>query len=51
MEPKKRISNSSDILWKLFGNSLDLDAVKVVENSWGNCSFRTEEISLRKEGT
>ncbi len=34
MEPAKRVSNPSDALWNLFGKSLDVDATKLVEESW-----------------
>lgn len=36
MEAKKRISNPSDVLWCLFGQPLDIDATKLVEESWKN---------------
>jgi antitoxin PrlF len=34
MESPKRIANPSDTLWCLFGKPLDVDAVKLVEESW-----------------
>ena len=34
MEASKRISNPSDSLWCLFGKPLDVDAVKLIEESW-----------------
>jgi AbrB family looped-hinge helix DNA binding protein len=34
MESSKHISNPSDALWNLFGKSLDIDATKLVEESW-----------------
>ncbi|MGD0203040.1 MAG: hypothetical protein ABSC20_03940 [Candidatus Bathyarchaeia archaeon] len=34
MESPKRFSNPSDVLWNLFGKPLDIDAVKLVEESW-----------------
>jgi antitoxin PrlF len=34
MENPKRISNPSDTLWNLFGEPMDIDAVKLVEQSW-----------------
>ncbi|XHH07929.1 MAG: AbrB/MazE/SpoVT family DNA-binding domain-containing protein [Candidatus Bathyarchaeia archaeon] len=33
MEAPKRVSNPSDTLWCLFGKPLDVDAVKLVEES------------------
>jgi antitoxin PrlF len=33
MESPKRVSNPSDTLWCLFGESMDVDAVKLVEES------------------
>lgn len=33
-EVAQRISNPSDVLWNLFGKPLDIDAVKLVEESW-----------------
>jgi antitoxin PrlF len=34
MEPHKHITNPSDTLWCLFGKRLEIDAVKLVEESW-----------------
>lgn len=34
MESPKRVANPSDTLWCLFGKSLDVDAAKLVEESW-----------------
>lgn len=34
MESPKRVSNPSDTLWCLFGKPLDIDATKLVEESW-----------------
>ena len=34
MESPKRIANPSDALWCLFGKPMDVDAVKLVEESW-----------------
>ena len=34
MESPKRITNPSDALWCLFGKPMDVDAVKLVEESW-----------------
>jgi len=34
MEYPEHVSNPSDALWNLFGKSIDIDAVKLVEESW-----------------
>jgi antitoxin PrlF len=34
METPKHIINPSDTLWCLFGEPIDVDAVKLVEESW-----------------
>ena len=34
MESNKHISNPSDAIWNLFGKSLNIDATKLVEESW-----------------
>ena len=34
MESPKRIPNPSETLWCLFGKPMDVDAVKLVEESW-----------------
>lgn len=34
MESPKRISNPSDALWNLFGKPIDIDATKLIEDSW-----------------
>jgi AbrB family looped-hinge helix DNA binding protein len=34
METPKHITNPSDTLWCLFGKPIDVDAVKLVEESW-----------------
>jgi AbrB family looped-hinge helix DNA binding protein len=34
MESNKHISHPSDALWNLFGKSLNIDATKLVEESW-----------------
>lgn len=41
MEAPRYISNPSDALWCLFGKPLDIDAAKLVEESWKDTlSFR-----------
>lgn len=34
MESPRHVSNPSDKLWNLFGKPLDIDATKLVEESW-----------------
>jgi AbrB family looped-hinge helix DNA binding protein len=34
MEASEHISNPSETLWNLFGQSMDVDAVTLVEESW-----------------
>jgi len=34
MEAPLHISNPSDVLWNLFGKPLNIDATKLVEESW-----------------
>lgn len=34
METPKHITNPSDTLWCLFGKPIEIDAVKLVEESW-----------------
>jgi AbrB family looped-hinge helix DNA binding protein len=34
IEVPKKEKNPSDALWKVFGKSMDIDAVKLVEESW-----------------
>ena len=34
LEAPKRVSHPSDVLWCLFGKPLDIDATRLVEESW-----------------
>jgi antitoxin PrlF len=34
MEAPEHISNPSDVLWNLFGKSINIDATRLVEESW-----------------
>lgn len=34
MEAPERISNPSDVLWNLFGKTINVNAVTLVEESW-----------------
>lgn len=45
MESPKQISNPSNALWNLFGKPLNIDAAKLVEESWDE----PEEPSKRKK--
>jgi len=44
MESPKHFSNPSDVLWNIFGKPLDIDAVKLVEESW----LETSPSELKK---
>ena len=49
MEATEHISNPSDKLWNLFGKSLDIDAVTLVEDSWKEPCHIEPEKSLAKK--
>ena len=34
IETSKHVSNPSDVLWNLFGKPINVDAVKLIEDSW-----------------
>jgi len=46
MESNKHISNPSDAIWNLFGKSLNIDATKLVEESWA----KTGSLNQKKHG-
>ena len=46
MESNKHISNPSDAIWNLFGKSINIDATKLVEESWTN----SDNSELKKRG-
>ena len=48
MESPKRVSNPSDTLWNLFGKPLNIDATKLVEDSWEKTSL-SERKKLGRE--
>ncbi len=50
MESSKHISQPSEALWNLFGKSLDIDATKLVEESWTNASNSELKKGERKKG-
>ena len=43
MESNKHISNPSDAIWNLFGKSLNIDATKLVEESWQKPTVRDKK--------
>ena len=52
MEAKKHVANPSDVLWNLFGRPMDIDAVRLVEDSWKEASFPVRKKVVEKsEGT
>ena len=54
MEAPKRISNPSDVLWNLFGKPVEIDATKLVEESWREtCPSELKKLhkKMRKERT
>jgi len=48
METSHHISNPSDVLWNLFGKPLNIDATKLVEESWEK-TYLPELAKLHKE--
>ena len=46
MESSRHISNPSNALWNLFGKSLNIDATKLVEESWTNI----DNLESKKHG-
>ena len=48
IETSEHISNPSDVLWNLFGKPLDIDATKLVEESWMK-TIPSELAKLYKE--
>ena len=49
MESPKHISNPSDVLWNLFGRSVDIDAVRLVEESWKEtCPSELKKMRAKK---
>jgi len=49
MESPKRISNPSNALWNLFGKPLDIDATKLVEESWVEPSLKRKKLRCEKQ--
>lgn len=50
MESNKHISNPSDAIWNLFGKSLNIDATKLVEESWTHEGNSKQKKHGRKIG-
>jgi AbrB family looped-hinge helix DNA binding protein len=48
-EAPKRISNPSDTLWRLFGKPLDIDATRLVEESWSDTKGLTKTQKKQKK--
>jgi AbrB family looped-hinge helix DNA binding protein len=50
MESTKHIINPSDALWNLFGKPLEIDATKLVEESWiGNTALERKKLGCEKQ--
>jgi antitoxin PrlF len=50
MESPKRISNPSDVLWNLFGKPINIDATKLVEDSWKEtCASEPKKPQAKKQ--
>jgi len=47
METPQHISNPSDVLWNLFGKPLNIDATKLIEESWRR-TYPPELTKLQK---
>ena len=48
MESNKHISNPSDAIWNLFGKSLNIDATKLVEESWQKPTVRDKKTGKNR---
>jgi len=48
MEAPRHISNPSDVLWNLFGKPIEIDATKLVEESWKE-TYPSELKKLHKK--
>jgi AbrB family looped-hinge helix DNA binding protein len=54
LEAPKRISNPSDTLWRLFGKPLDIDATRLVEESWSDTTkglTKTQKKQKKEDAT
>ena len=49
MESTKHIPNPSDALWNLFGKPIDVDATKLVEESWTTSNDEEPKKRSRKQ--
>jgi AbrB family looped-hinge helix DNA binding protein len=51
MKASKHISNPSETLWNLFGKPIDVDATKLVEESWTNPKVEPKRSRKNKRKT
>ena len=50
MEAPEHISNPSDVLWNLFGKPLNIDATRLVEDSWKEtCHSEPKKPQTKKQ--
>jgi AbrB family looped-hinge helix DNA binding protein len=50
MEAPKHVSNPSDVLWNLFGKSINIDATRLVEESWKEtCPSELKKLQAKKQ--
>jgi len=47
MEVPQHVSNPSDVLWNIFGKPLNIDATKLIEESW-KMTYSPELAKLHK---
>jgi len=50
MESPKRVSHPSDSLWCLFGKPIEIDATKLVEDSWKETLLENKKSRTKKQG-
>ena len=50
MESTRHVSNPSDALWNLFGKTLNIDASKLVEESWTTPADAEPKKKRRESG-
>lgn len=49
MESPKRFPNPSDTLWNLFGKQYNIDAIKLVEESWKENSSKAKKLQCENK--
>ena len=49
METRRHISNPSGVLWNLFGKPIDIDATKLVEDSWKENNSSKHKKTVRQK--